>query len=199
MSVGKRTKGECDRYHRAQAGTNSSWTCKCPDKPFLNSEKLLEPFEMEMSINLESRQLVMQIASHLIKKKRKRSTHWKNLCEINRLSARTSSLFHLVRQTFSSITPPLDLPFRTGFWEPELENTLKSIQFRLGLTEEWKPEGIKVVSTNTNLVAELVQDTGFPNYLSYLPCSFSPQRFHDDKKYDASTSLYLHSKLLKGR
>lgn len=34
-------------------------------------KSFLEPFEIEMSINLESRQLVMQIVSHLIKKKEK--------------------------------------------------------------------------------------------------------------------------------
>lgn len=46
---------------------------------FLNSEKLLEPFEMEMSINLESRQLVMQVVSHLIRKKKKISSFKKPL------------------------------------------------------------------------------------------------------------------------
>jgi len=71
VSGGKGTKGERNGDYRAQARINSSWACKCPDKPFPNSEKLLEPFEMEMSINLESRQLVMQIVSHLIKKKEK--------------------------------------------------------------------------------------------------------------------------------
>jgi len=85
-------------------------------------------------------------------------------------------------------------------WEHEQEKTLESTQPRLPiLTEELKPEGIKVFSKNTNLVAKPVQDASFPNYLSYLPCSFSPQRSYYDKKYEAATSLYLDSKLLKGR
>lgn len=151
-----------------------------------------------MSIYLERRQLVMQIVSLLIKKKRKRSTHFKNLCEINRLSA--ACLVSSIRSGKPHPSPTARFAIPVQAWEHEQEKTLASTQPRLHiLTEELKLGGIELFSKNTNLVAKLVQDTSFPNYLSYLPCSFSPQRFYYDKKYDASTSLYLDSRLLKGR
>lgn len=156
-----------------------------------------------MSINLESRQLVMQISSHLIKQKRerkKRSTYFKNLCEINRLSAAAQSLplgqLHLPihHGTRWLAIFPAGLEAWTG-------KTWKSTRSKLLILtdEELKPEETKVFSKNINLVAKLVQkDPTFPNYLSYLPCSLAPHRFYYDKASDAFTSLYLDSKFLKG-
>lgn len=102
---GKRAKGEHNCGHREKAWITCSWGCKWPDKPFPNSGKLLGPFQIEMSINLESRQLAMQILSHLIKKK-KRSTYLKKKKALWDKQAFCSSLV----SSIWSANPPIHLP-----------------------------------------------------------------------------------------
>lgn len=106
----KGAKGEHNFDYRAQVWISCSWAYKWPAKPFPNSKMLLGPFSIEMSINLKSRQLVMQILSHLIKREGKDQLILKTFVRETGFMPQFS-LFHLVSQTFPSITPPLDWPF----------------------------------------------------------------------------------------